>query len=159
MTDLILFYRFEFRKRGFYYKVKFFEDGNSDTERLHEIPHSIRQQWAEAMIQNYVNTPDQGENTKMKKLADNKFSERLYEQGWAGANMQFKVNNHAYTGKIGIRIYSKLKWKYSLTRRVYGVHKNKTLLNSIIKSIYLKYPEFHENSLSGESTPHFATIF
>jgi len=108
MTDLILFYRFEFRKRGFYYKVKFFEVGNSDTERLHEIPHSIRQQWAETMIQNYLNAPDQGENTNLSKLADNEFSERLQEQGWDGANMKFKVDNHAYTGKIGIRIYSKL---------------------------------------------------
>ena len=117
MTDLILFYRFEFRKRGFYYKVKFFEVGDSDTERLHEIPHSIRQQWAETMIQNYFNAPDQGENTKLSKLADNEFSERLYEQGWEGAKMKFKVDNDAYTGKIGIRIYSKLKRKYSLIRR------------------------------------------
>ena len=108
MTDLILFYRFEFRKRGFYYKVKFFEVGNSDTERLREIPHRIRQEWAETMIQNYISAPDQDENTNLSKLADNEFSERLYEQGWEGAKMKFKVDNDAYTGKIGIQIYSKL---------------------------------------------------
>ena len=117
MTELILFYRFEFRKRGFYYKVKFFEVGNSDTERLHEIPHSIRQQWAERMIQNYFNASDQSEKTKLSKLADNEFSERLYEQGWEGARMRFKVDNDAYTGKIGLRVYSKLKRKYSLIRK------------------------------------------
>ena len=119
MTEFILFYRFEFRKRGFYFKVKFFEEGDSDTERLHGIPHSIRQQWAEAMIQNYLNSSDHSENTKLSKLVDNEFSERLYEEKWGGAKMKFKVDNDAY--KIGIRIYSKFKLKCSLTPGKFGM--------------------------------------
>ena len=71
------------------------------------------------MIQNYLNTSDQSENTKLTKLADNEFSERLYEEKWGGAKMKFKVDNDAY--KIGIRIYSKFKLKHSLTQGTFGI--------------------------------------